>query len=136
VPTVRDIGKTIRVQVTGTATLPGWLTGTAWSAPTTAVLPANAALAPPFVNLVRPRVKGILEVGHRVLVTPGQWEPTPARLTYQWYMGPQAIPGATHHRFLVRDAQLGARLWAKVTARVAWCAPTTVSTRRSEPVLP
>jgi hypothetical protein len=135
VPTAADVGKTIRVHVTGTYTSElGWVPASAWSAPTAVVVsspPAVVQPPPAIANIVRPRVMGDLRVGEVLRVKLGRWTPTPTSVKYQWYAKGKAVKGATHRRFTPTQKQLGKRLWVKVTAKAVGYTPTTVTTPRT-----
>jgi hypothetical protein len=133
VPTAADVGKTLRVHTTGT--LPGWLDGSATSAPTSPVSPAPGTAPPPapapVAFLVRPRVKGTLEVGQVVRVSHGIWKPHEVVLKYQWYVGGKAITDATHRRLALTTKYVGKRLTVRIKAKAAghphiivWTKPT------------
>jgi hypothetical protein len=133
VPMPADVGKTIRVQATGTFEA-GWLPASAWSAPTAAVAPVPPVVAPPLpemTNVVRPRIRGELHVGELLWVNLGRWTPKPTSVSYQWFAKGKAIKGATHRRFKPTQKQLGTRLRVKVTAKAAGYTPTTVTTPRT-----
>jgi hypothetical protein len=129
-PTPADVGKTIRVYATGTR--PGWLAGSASSNPTAAVAAAPVTSPPAAVTyLVRPRVKGTVQVGHVVRVSKGVWKPVTVAFEYQWYAGGKAITHATHRRLTLTDTYAGKRLSVRVKARAAgynraivWTKPT------------
>lgn len=129
-PTPADVGKTIRVYATGTRS--GWLAGSAYSNPTAAVVASPVTTPPAAVTyLVRPRVKGTLQVGHVVRVSKGVWHPTTVTLKYQWYAGGKAITDATHRRLTLTAKYAGRRLTVriKVTAAgydraIVWTKPT------------
>jgi hypothetical protein len=135
VPTSADVGRTIRVQVTGTYTDElGWVPGSAWSTPTAVVVspPPVVVPAPPGMSIVvRPRVKGEPRVGEVLRVDPGRWTPKPTSLKYQWYAKGKAIKGATHRKFTPTQKQLGKRLWVKVTATAVGYTPTSTTTPRT-----
>ena len=129
IPTAADVGKAIRLQVTGTYTGElGWVPGSAWSAPTAAVV----SLPPPAIaNIVRPRVKGDLRVGEVLRVDLGRWTPKPTSVKYQWFAKGTAIHGATHRKFTPTHKQLGKRLSVTVTAKAVGYAPRTLTTPRT-----
>ncbi len=81
--------------------------------------------------LVRPRVKGTLEVGQVVRVSKGVWEPTAVVFKYQWYAGGKPIADATHRRLALTAKYVGKRLTVRVKAKAAgydraivWTKPT------------
>jgi hypothetical protein len=122
VPRAADVGKTIRVRVTGTAL--GWLPGSALSAPTGPVAPPAAV-----VNVVRPRIKGVPRTGRTVWVSRGEWEPEAVARSYQWYVAGRRVRDATLRRFVLRPAHVGKRVKVRVRATAAGHSPVTVWTR-------
>jgi hypothetical protein len=129
------VGKTIRVNVTGTYTDElGWVPASSWSAPTAVVVSPLPVVAPPLpamTNVVRPRIKGELQVGELLWVNLGRWTPKPTSVAYQWFAKGKAIKGATHRRFKPTQKQLGKRLWVKVTATAVGYTPATMTTPRT-----
>ena len=154
-PTAQDVGKTIRVEATGTRGA-GWTPATVHSAPTAPVAAAPVVtppvvtppvvtppvvtppvVTPPvltLVNEVLPRIKGTPRVGRTVRVTTGDWTPYPEKLSFRWYAGGKAIKGATHRRVTLTKKQLGTRLVVRVTASAPGYESLTVRTRRSDRV--
>ncbi|HTR72809.1 MAG TPA: LamG-like jellyroll fold domain-containing protein, partial [Solirubrobacteraceae bacterium] len=109
-----DVGKTLRVAVTGSNSAGS---STATSAQTAVV----AALAPS--NTVPPVISGSAEQGQLLSVTAGSWEGTPPiSYAYQWQtcnsLGKscKAITGATSSTYRVLGSQIGSTLRAVVTA--------------------
>lgn len=130
VPTAADVGRTIRVEATGTRGA-GWTPATAWSAPTG---PVAAAPVPAVVNERLPRIKGSLRVGRIVRVTVGEWTPYPKRLKFRWFAGGKPVKGATHQRLKLTKKQAGKRLRVVVKASAPGYEPLTVTTKRSRKV--
>jgi hypothetical protein len=122
VPGAADVGKTIRVHVTGTAL--GWLPGSAVSAPTAPVAPPAAV-----VNVERPRITGVARVGGTVRVSRGVWEPDSVTRSYQWYVDGRRVRHATTRRLVLRPGHLGNRVRVRVHATAAGHSPATVWTR-------
>lgn len=125
-----DVGKTVRVHVTATAT--GWLTGTATSAPTAPV--AAAAVTPPpatpaVVNVERPRIRGAARVGRTLRVSSGEWEPAAVTRSYQWYVGGRRVRGGTTRRLFLKPAHLGKRVTVRVRATAPGHTPETIWAR-------
>lgn len=150
VPTARDVGKSIRVEVRGTGRA-GWIPATAWStatapvtaAPAPAAPDATAPATPPpatapqaftIVNQRLPRIKGTLRVDRTVRVTTGDWTPYPRNLTFAWYAGGTKVKGAIHRRLRLTEKLVGKRLVVRVTAFAPGYEPLTVRTRRSDRV--
>lgn len=101
-----DVGDAIRVRVTGSK--PGYRSETRYSS---AVKPKKAAFTPAV-----PMVVGDPVVGQKVTATPGDWAPTPKKLSYQWYRGKTGIKKATKAGYTLTKADLGKRIRARVTA--------------------
>lgn len=127
VPTAADVGRTIRVEATGTRGA-GWTPATAWSAPTG---PVAAAPVPAVVNERLPRIKGTLRVGRIVRVTVGEWTPYPKRLKFRWFAAGKPVKGATHQRLKLTKKQAGKRLRVVVTASAPKHEPLAVTTKRT-----
>ena len=119
VPSAADIGKTVRVHVTGTAL--GWLPGTALSAPSGPVV-APAAV----VNVVRPRITGVARIGRTLRVSRGEWEPAAVRRSYQWYVAGRRVRSATLRHFVLRPVHAGKRVAVRVRATAPGLRPVTV----------
>ena len=105
--------------------------GPAVPAPAVTCVVPSPPVAPKVTNLVRPRVKGTLEVGQVVRVSKGVWKPTPVTFKYQWYAGGKAITDATHRRLTLTAKYAGKRLSVRVKAKAAgyhraivWTKPT------------
>jgi Carboxypeptidase regulatory-like domain len=122
VPSAADIGKTIRVQTTASAS--GWVSGSALSDPTGPVVPAAGVQ-----NVVRPRIKGVAKVGRTVWVSRGEWEPRRVKRSYQWYVAGKRVPDATSRRFVLKPAHLGKRVKVRLRATAAGHGTATVWTR-------
>jgi hypothetical protein len=137
VPTAEDVGRTIRVQATGTRGA-GWVPASAWSAATAPIAPMVVAEPVPSIPTVTndrlPRIKGTFRVGRTVRVTTGDWTPYPQNLTFAWYAGGKLIKGAIHRRLTLKPQQLGKRLVVRVTASAPGYESLTVRTRRSDRV--
>jgi hypothetical protein len=140
VPTAQDIGKSIRVQATGTRGA-GWTTATAWSGATAPVAAAPVVAAPvpapvvrTFANDERPRIKGTLRVGRTIRATTGTFTPSPTTLSYAWYANGKVIKNATKKRLTLKKKQLGKRLTVVVTASAPTYETFSVRSRRSSKV--
>jgi hypothetical protein len=142
VPTAQDVGKTIRVEATGTRG-PGWTPATAWSAATAPVTVAPVTVVPTpvptpvvrtFTHGGRPRVKGNLRVGRIVRVTAGTFTPSPSTVTFVWYANGKVIKNATKKRLTLEKKQLGKRLTVVVTASAPGFEPFSVRSRKSHRV--
>jgi hypothetical protein len=103
-----DAGAPVTVTVSGTR--PGYTTVARVAAPTAAIAKAKLIATPV------PKITGKLAVGQSLTAVPGTWSPAPVPLTYQWYRGTTAIPGARAATYAVQAADLGAKVKVVVTA--------------------
>ena len=62
-----------------------------------------------------PTVTGAAKAGQVVSASLGTWFPVPDSLTYQWYAGNVAIPGATGSSYQISAADVGKTVAVKVT---------------------
>ena len=97
-PRPADVGKTVKVRVTGS--LAGYPSVSKTSAATRTVLRGVFASQP------TPRVTGTVTTGQTLRVTVGSWSPS-ARISYQWRVDGRAVPGATELR--LQDPDHGPR---------------------------
>lgn len=106
--TADHVGSTISVRVTATNSQ-GNATGT--SAPTAAVVPANAAP----VNTVLPVISGDTSLGSTLTTTPGTWTgyPTPT-LSYSWEADGTPV-GTNSPTYVIQDDDVGKMI--RVTVR-------------------
>jgi hypothetical protein len=82
---------------------------------------ATSALAAAPANTVSPQVSGTAKVGQTLTVSNGTWSGSPTSYTYQWQRCTgsttcTAIVGATNQTYVVRNADVGRKLRAIVTA--------------------
>jgi len=103
-----DAGAAVTVTVTGTR--PGYTTITRVATPTGAIAKAKLGATP------TPKITGKPTVGEALTAVPGTWSPGPVPLTYQWYRGTTAIPGANAASYVVQAADLGAKLKVAVAS--------------------
>ncbi len=103
-----DAGAAVTVTVSGTR--PGYTTVARVATPTAAIAKAKLSATPV------PKITGKLAVGQSLTAVPGTWSPGPVPLTYQWYRGTTAIPGAKAATYAVQAADLGAKVKVVVTA--------------------
>jgi hypothetical protein len=101
----------------------------------TCVIP-TPPVPPKVTYVIRPRIKGTLEVGHVVKVSAGVWKPTAVTFKYQWYAGTKAITGATHRRLTLFPKFAGKRLTVKVKAKAADYSPAIVWTKPTARIQP
>ncbi len=103
-----DAGAAVTVKVIGTK--PGYTTVARAASPTGAVEKAKLTATPV------PRITGSSTVGEALTAVPGTWSPGPVPLTYQWFRGTTAIPGAAAASYTVQAADAGAKLKVVVTS--------------------
>jgi len=103
--TSADGGRKVTVQVTGSRS--GYL----------AVTRGSAAVSVPRVLTAAPvpTVSGTAVVGATLSAKPGTWGPAPVSLSYRWYRGGVAIPGATKATYRATSGDAGAALTVRVT---------------------
>ncbi|MGV8910184.1 MAG: peptidoglycan-binding protein [Propionicimonas sp.] len=109
--TPEDAGATVTVGVTGTR--PGYTTIRRLGAATSPVALAKLDATP------IPKVTGKAIVGGRLTAVPGTWSPDKVNLSYQWYRGTTAIPGAVAATYAVQAADVAAKVKVVVTGRRA-----------------
>jgi hypothetical protein len=117
-PTASDLGQPISVAVT--ATRPGYLTSMVTSASTNATLPGVIR------STTTPEVRGTPMLGRTLHATSGGWSITPDTISYQWYAGSTAIPGATGTSYDPTADVAGQRIHVRVTAAAAGYTPLAV----------
>ncbi|MDR6555836.1 hypothetical protein J2809_000167 [Arthrobacter pascens] len=100
------------IQLTVVASLDAQTPGTEVSALPVTVRPA-AFTGVAWSNLVTGRPA----VGQELSLSAPQWDNSASHgtLTYQWFRGAVAIPSATASRYTVTAADVGQKLWGKVT---------------------
>lgn len=109
--TAADLGQRLHVQLT--ATKGGYPMVSADSAETAVV--ARGAL----IKTPTPTVTGKPLVGKTLRAVPGDWQPSPVTLTYQWFRDGKAIKGAVARGHLLRKVDRGHRLTVRVTGTKA-----------------
>jgi hypothetical protein len=131
-----------KVTVTVTAAKAGLTSGTATSAPTAAVAPADPTTCT-IVVTGGPTVTGTAAVGQLLTAQPGMATPDGVTPSYQWLRDAQAIAGATASTYRVVAADQGSALAVQVTYRKTDCADVvrtaqagTVPEQPQEPVKP
>ncbi|NQX28343.1 S8 family peptidase [Microbacteriaceae bacterium VKM Ac-2854] len=116
-PVAADAGTALTVRVTGSKL--GYTTVTQASAAKT--IAAGTLTAP------TPTISGTATVGQTLTAKPGTWGPAPVALTYQWYRGSTAIPGATATTYKLVTADKGASITVRVTGTKAGYTTVTKS---------
>ena len=74
----------------------------------------NAAAAAP-VNLIKPAISGVAQVGQVLTAYPGQWSGAPA-FAYQWKNEGVNLAGATHATYTLQASDSGDTITVTVTA--------------------
>lgn len=80
-----------------------------------AAVAAEPTDLPAFTQVQAPSVSGVRRYGHRLVVSPGRWSPTPATTRYQWYRDGQPLAGATSRVRDILPGDVGHRLAVRVT---------------------
>lgn len=107
-PVAGDIDQPVALQVT--ASRPGYVTTSAVSAPTKAVLHGILTMK------TKPSIHGHARVGDKLTATPGSWSPGP-KLSFQWYSGRHKISHATSQTFVPTAGFRGDAIRVKIIAR-------------------
>lgn len=122
-PTLADLGQTLMVRVTGSATT---------FAPITRSSNATSR-AVGVLTTNPPVIVGTPRVGSTLTVTPN-WKPAGIAYTYQWYRNGTAIRGARSAKYLVASIDRRSKVTVRVTAQrtnflSAWrtSAPVTIA---------
>ncbi len=121
-PTPSDTGK--KLTVTVTARRAGYVTVSTTSAK---VKVAKAV----FTSAPVPTITGDAVAGGTLTAVPGAWQPTPAKLGYQWYAGGKKIKGATKATLTLKSSQVNSKIQVRLTASRPGYTTTYVE---SEPV--
>ncbi|WP_210649461.1 M12 family metallo-peptidase [Nocardioides sp. SYSU D00065] len=107
----RDIGKTLSVQVTGSAPY--------YSSVTTVSAPVVVGKA--LFKTKRPKLRGLPRVGRVLSVSVKGWKPKPAKksvkVRYQWLRNGKKIKGAKGATYRVRPKDRGKKISVKVIAK-------------------
>ncbi len=125
-PTTGQVGASLRVKVTVKR---GALATQTLYSPASKVLPGTLAAK------TVPAIQGTVAVDSAVTATAGTWNTDTSGVTYQWYAGGVAIPGATSARLVVPGSAAQKALTVRVTASAKGYASTTAtSAARSVPL--
>jgi protein-arginine deiminase len=82
-----------------------------------------------FVAVSQPAISGVFKAGRTLTVRPGALRPSPDSVSYQWYRGRTAIPGATSPRLKLSKAWVGQVIRVAIASRKEGYSPlTTVTT--------
>ncbi|MDR1710893.1 MAG: family 43 glycosylhydrolase [Propionibacteriaceae bacterium] len=106
-----DLGKTIKVKVTGVKD--GYKKKSQTSAKTAKVAKFAFTVTPD------PVIQGTPTVGSALSVDVGVWTPTPSAYSYQWYANGKAISKATKSSYTPSSKYAGKQLTVKVTGKLA-----------------
>jgi surface antigen len=89
-----------------------------------------------LVNKAAPTVSGVAKVGAVLTATAGTWNPTDAKVAYQWFGNGVAIPGATKATLPLSGALLGQTIRVRATASKSGFATKTANSATTAAVLP
>jgi hypothetical protein len=128
VPVVGDVGNTVTVTVT--ARRDGFTSGSATSAPTSAVVSADALA---IENVSVPVVSGTPAVGSTLKATSGTWTNDPTGFDYQWRSGGASV-GADQATYVPTVGDVGNMITVTVTARRDGYASGTATSTPTAPV--
>jgi hypothetical protein len=81
-----------------------------------------------------PGISGPAKVGATLTVHPGNWQPEPVTLAYQWYRSGEAIAGATGARYTLVAADKGHRISVAVTGSKPGYASATETSKETKAV--
>lgn len=121
-----DLGKAIRIDVTGTRA--NFTPGRASSASTARVV------ARQLTAVVPPTLSGQPIIGGTLTVSPGTWSPTGAATSIQWTRNGSAIPGAVGTTYRPTQADHRQSIGAVVTATMASMTPASRPLSSTGPV--
>ena len=114
-----QLGKTITVEVTGTAV--GYATLVKTSAKTAAVTAGTLSAKTPVIS-------GKAKVGSKLTAKAGSWGPTPVTVRYQWYANGKKISKATKSSYKIAKKYRGKKVTVKVTgSKTGYTAVTKTS---------
>ncbi len=117
-PTATQLGHPITVTVTGTQS--GYTT-----ASTTSLATSNVGLG--TLSATTPTITGSPVVGGTLTAVPGKWRPYPVVMSYQWYVGGVAFPGATAQTFVIPGSAAGQAITVAATGSETGYTPTTLT---------
>ena len=104
--TAQDLGKTVRVTVTGD------LWGYERASQTSA---ASKTVTVGALSAATPKIAGTVAVGKTLTATPGTWGPGTVRLSYQWLRNGATIAKATGASYKLTAADAGKKISVRVT---------------------
>ncbi|MFC7725756.1 reprolysin-like metallopeptidase [Nocardioides sp. GCM10028917] len=107
----RDIGKTLTLQVFGSAPF----------YPTVAAPSVSVVVGKALFRTKRPKLRGVPRAGRVLSVTVKGWKPKPAKksvkVRYQWLRNEKLIKGAKKATYRVRTKDRGKKISVRVTAK-------------------
>jgi len=110
-PSRRDIGKSLSVQVVGSAPF----------YPSVATVSAPVVVGKAPFRTKRPKLRGVPRAGRVLSVKVKGWKPAPTtksvKVRYQWLKNGKRIKGATKATYRVRGKDRGKKISVRVTAR-------------------
>jgi surface antigen len=89
-----------------------------------------------LVNKAAPTVSGVAKVGATLTATAGSWNPTDAKVAYQWYANGVAITSATRSTLALTGALLGKSIKVRTTASKTGFATKAATSAATAAVLP
>ncbi|MFC6342838.1 CHAP domain-containing protein, partial [Nocardioides hankookensis] len=89
-----------------------------------------------LVNKAAPVVSGVAKVGATLTASPGTWNPTDAKVSYQWFANGVAIPSATKSTLALSGSLLGDVIKVRTTAAKAGYAAKAATSAATSAVLP
>ncbi|MCB0912174.1 MAG: peptidoglycan-binding protein [Propionibacteriaceae bacterium] len=117
-----------KLSVAVTATRDGYDTATKTSDTTSAV--TGGSMSAPT-----PKISGTAKVGQTLKADAGTWDPSDAKLSYQWYAGSTAIKGATSASYELTSAEEGSKITVKVTGELDGYATLTKTSKATSTVV-
>ncbi|MGV8907394.1 MAG: carboxypeptidase regulatory-like domain-containing protein [Propionicimonas sp.] len=102
----KDLGKTIKVTVTGSGT--GYPSASVTSKATRKVGKGS-------IVATTPKIAGIAQVGMKLSVPPITWQPAGTKVSYQWYRSGRKISHAKSATYTPKASDLGRKLTVRVT---------------------
>jgi|GEM_PF-1023744 len=121
-----DVGSTFTVTVTGNG--PGYDERVSTSQ-------ATAAVEPGTLTASAPGITGTAQVGATLTAVPVSWTPADTVTTYQWYVGDDAVEGATQATFVPRAEDLGRAVSLHVVGTHDGYVPSEQTTEATLPVV-
>ena len=130
VPGDAEVGTTVTVEVTGSKD--GYAPASATS------VPFGPITAAPLLELEpgAPTIDGVTKVGETLTVDPGQWDPAPVALSYQWLIDGEPVAGADGETFTPDGDAAGSIVQVTVRGAKTGYNPASVTSDPVGPVVP